>query len=83
MSHSVLVKNLHKEKNMMYSFHILKIWAYLAYKIEFIRLTLTFKNSSFVAGSFKGFMTIALHFQAQVKLFWKEVLMYLKDRDFK
>ena len=34
---------------MMYSFHILTIWAYLAYKIELIWLTLTFKNSSFVA----------------------------------
>ena len=33
----------------MYSFHILRIWAYLAYKIELIRPTLTFKNSSFVA----------------------------------
>ena len=50
MSHAVLVKNLHKEKKYDVFFpYFENMGAYLAYKIELIWLTLTFKNPSFVA----------------------------------
>ena len=81
MSHSVLVKNLHKEKKYDVFFPYFKNMG--IFSIQDWIDTADFDLQKGLWHSFKGFMTIALHFQAQVKIFWKEVLIHLKDRDFK